>query len=188
MSKGGARPRSGPAPDPLALSRKRDGFDALPTTPLDDDDIPDLPDWFVEASHLEIEMWYELWRRPQARVWLADHAINLVVQYVRTYIAAIAPDVPTAKGVLAKQLGEQLLLTPQALFAARYEIRDTDGAPNSALGVEGTQQRARPARASAASVRAAIGETGGIVIPFNAQPIPDDEPWDESQPGDLDGD
>lgn len=187
IGSGGARPRSGPPPDTGALRRERDGKDwtRLPAVGLTDADVPPWPDTMPpyevnaegEASLLfgsdEIAMWTRLWKKPQARVWKADGVEDLVALYVRTYLEAAAPGGPVGKGTLAKQLGEQLLLSTPALHAARYVIDASLGAPASGLF-------AVPEPTSSASdVR------GGLsVVPLRPPSARDD--WSESTPVDDD--
>ena len=123
MASGGARLRSGPAPDPNALRRERDAKDwiKLPA----EGRVGDAPEWPVEhpaPSVGEISMWTRLWALPQALVWEADRGHDMVALYVRTYIDSVQKDAPAARTTQAKQLAEALLLTTPALHAARYTI------------------------------------------------------------------
>lgn len=123
MASGGARLRSGPAPDPHALRRDRDAKDwvKLPA----EGRVGDAPEWPVELptpSVAEISMWTRLWTLPQALIWEADRGHDMVALYVRTYIDSVQKDAPAARTTQAKQLAEALLLTTPALHAARYTI------------------------------------------------------------------
>ncbi len=123
MGSGGARLRSGPAPDPNALRRERDAKDwiKLPA----EGRTGDCPAWPLElpdASVAEISMWTRLWKMPQATVWEADHGHDIVALYVRTFCDSVVKDAPAARTTQAKQLAEALLLTTPALHAARYTI------------------------------------------------------------------
>lgn len=122
MTSGGARPRSGPVPQPDSLRRDRDGKDwtKLPkecTIPT-----PDFPLEIPEPTVAEMAMWTRLWRMPQAHVWHADHTYDLVGLYVRTFMKASKPDAPASAATIVKQMGDHLLLSSPALFAGRYVI------------------------------------------------------------------
>ena len=67
MSKGGARARSGPPPDPTALRRdRRDDRDTWTVLPVDHEVEP--PDWPLKpkATQREAALWAEHWAMPQA--------------------------------------------------------------------------------------------------------------------------
>lgn len=83
------------------------------------------------AAAQELEMWQRLWRTPQALVWAADGVEDMVAMYVRTFIEASAPGAAANMRQLAKQYAEALLLSVQALHAARYVIVEDDGTPTA---------------------------------------------------------
>lgn len=122
MTSGGARPRSGPPPEPDALRRDRDSKD---WTKLPRECTIPAPPWPLEIPEptvSELAMWARLWTMPQAHVWHADHTIDLVGLYVRAFTRAVQPDAPAAGMTIAKQMGDHLLLSTPALFAGRYVI------------------------------------------------------------------
>lgn len=129
---GGARLRSGPAPDPNALRRDRDGKDWVKLDGPLDRPAPPWPTEFGAANEAELGLWKRLWEtKPQARVWAADHCEEMVALYVRILIDASDPTAPAARATQAKQLAESLLLTTPALLAARYTVNDLRSAPRS---------------------------------------------------------
>src|SRR4051812_19912484 len=80
--KGGARTNSGPAPDPNALARERDGgeWTVLPAQGR----AGDPPQWaLTEASARELEWWVRVWSAPQAEQWERLHQDVEVALYVR---------------------------------------------------------------------------------------------------------
>ncbi len=121
MPSGGARLRSGPAPDPNALRRERDGKDWI-QLPYEgrQGDAPDWPEELPEPSVAELAMWQRLWKMPQAVVWEADGVRDSVALYVRAFIASGEPDASVARLTLVRQMGDALLLSIPALHAARY--------------------------------------------------------------------
>jgi len=92
MSSGGARMRSGPAADPNSLrqDRKSGGKDwvDLPTSPVEN--VPACP--LVEPTALELELWDELWQKPQGHMWVSLGLKHQVALYVRNLVRASAPD------------------------------------------------------------------------------------------------
>lgn len=122
MTSGGARPRSGPPPDPNALrrDRKSDGewltLDAAgrkgepPAWPL-----PDITD-------REAEVWASYWTKPQAILWQHNRQEHEVALHVRRLVEAEAHDAPTGLGTLVRQQMDALLLTIPAMHAARVLI------------------------------------------------------------------
>jgi hypothetical protein len=68
MVSGGARSRSGPAPDPMALRRERDAgeWKVLPGEGREGA----IPEWPLEEQTVrEGVLWGRLWRKPQALMW-----------------------------------------------------------------------------------------------------------------------
>jgi hypothetical protein len=123
MPKGGARPRSGPTPDPNALRRDRDKgeWTRLPKSGCHLD-IPEWPAEFDEPSMNEMAMWQRLWRAPQALVWHANNILDIVVVYVRASLQAAQAH--AGPGILAsyRQYSDALLLTPAALAREGFYI------------------------------------------------------------------
>src|SRR4051812_30099693 len=102
MPSGGARARSGPAPDPNALRRDRDGADwtHLPSAGRQGDP----PAWpLARPAKRELELWSSEWQRPQAVVWEANGQALEVALYVRTLVDAEAKDAPVSARTLVRQ-------------------------------------------------------------------------------------
>src|SRR4051812_9777434 len=91
MASGGARPRSGPPPDPNALRRDR-STDAEWTT-LPAARSGPIPVWplFVKPGPAEQSHWDALWRKPQAVQWEANGQEVEVALYVRSLSEAEIP-------------------------------------------------------------------------------------------------
>jgi hypothetical protein len=139
MPSGGARARSGPAPDPNALRRDRkdDGeWRKLPASGRGGD----VPEWpLSSASGRELELWELEWRRPQAVVWEENGQELEVALFVRSVVDAEAPRAPSAARTLVRQQMEALGLTVPGLARNRWRIVD-DGV---------SEKPDRPARKSA---------------------------------------
>jgi hypothetical protein len=73
-----------------------------------------------EASALELQLWRELWRTPQAHAWERLRWNREVAQYVRWKARAECGDLDSAKE--ARQLADRLGLNPLAMLRLRWEI------------------------------------------------------------------
>jgi hypothetical protein len=119
--KGGARSRSGPAPDPNALRRDRDGGDWV-TLPAEGRKGT-APDWpLADESKREVELWRREWKRPQAVMWEQNGQEIEVAMYVRTVMAAEKKDAPANMRTLLKQQQEALGLSLPGLSRNRWKI------------------------------------------------------------------
>lgn len=169
MPKGGARARSGPAPDPEALNRQRDGAEwvKLPAGGRRGD-IPVWPAHMGDFVGDEAKVWDRLWRTPQALVWDADGVHDTVALYVRTLCEASAEGASTALRTLVRQQQDALLLSIPALHSARYVIdKRLDGATP---GFDHPEQQAAPGAAA---------RTGGSARDrFTVVPTPDEDDTD----------
>ncbi|MFJ2676387.1 hypothetical protein [Streptomyces sp. NPDC087525] len=145
MPKGGARTRSGPAPDPAALRRERDAgeWTILPA----EGRRGATPDWpLTSQTDREADLWDELWRKPQALMWERYGQEVEAALYVRRLVEAEAPRSPVVLSTLVRQLSDSLGLSTPGMRANRWRIdrefeaeappvkrtRTTKAAPNSA--------------------------------------------------------
>lgn len=86
MGSGGARARSGPAPDPSSYrSQGRDWID-LPAGGFAGE-VPGFP--LSDASDAELELWSELWGKPQGAAWSALGLKFQVAAYVRAFLESV---------------------------------------------------------------------------------------------------
>lgn len=123
--RGGARSRSGPAPDPNALRRDRDKqeWTHLPaagrTTPA--------PEWpLSRQTKREAALWEREWRRPQALMWEANGQETEVALYVRALRTAEQPKAPTAaRSLVCRQMAELGISVP-GLRSNRWIIADEE--------------------------------------------------------------
>ena len=131
MSRGGARVRSGPAPDPSSgRSEKRKYL--LTALPVDgySGPVPKFPlpaDGDVKRAAREKALWRDAWRSPQACAWSMEAwRTRIVAQYCR--VAAVVELDPSASAALVAQLHrfrDQLGLTPAGLRDNGWRIADT---------------------------------------------------------------
>lgn len=122
MTSGGARNRSGPPPDPMALrrDRKSDGeWTTLPATGR----IGETPAWpLTVATGRETEWWLQLWAKPQALMWERAGQHVEVALYVRRLTEAEKPESSTALNTLVRQMADALGLTIPGMRVNRWKI------------------------------------------------------------------
>jgi hypothetical protein len=121
MPKGGARTRSGPAPDPTALRRERDAgeWTILPAEGREGA----TPDWpLTEQTDREDDLWVRLWEMPQALMWERYGQELEVALYVRRLAEAEARESSVALSTLVRQLADSLGLSTPGMRANRWRI------------------------------------------------------------------
>jgi hypothetical protein len=138
MPKGGARARSGPAPDPNALRRDRPS-DRNGWTVLTDDRTGPPPPWplTVQTSR-ERTLWDAEWRRPQAVMWETNGQQVEVALYVRRLAEAEKADAAVTLGVLVRQMQESLGLSLPGMLRLRWRIEAAGQAEVPAAPTAGT--------------------------------------------------
>ena len=126
MPKGGARARSGQAPDPEALRRERDKPGDWTTLPAEGraGDPPEFP--LADESEREAVLWAREWRRPQAVMWERNGQELEVAMYVRTVALAERRDAPVNARTLVRQQQEALGLSMPGLLRNRWRIGTVD--------------------------------------------------------------
>ena len=126
MTSGGARARSGPAPDPMALRRDRPS-DAAGWARLPVGRTAPAPDWpLTRPTRRELVLWAVEWARPQAVMWEANGQALEVALYVRSVVAAEHPKAPTSMRTLVKQQQEALGLSLPGLLRNRWIIGEAE--------------------------------------------------------------
>ncbi|MFI5769642.1 hypothetical protein ACIA74_13985 [Streptomyces sp. NPDC051658] len=121
MAKGGARARSGPAPDPTALRRERDAgeWTILPAEGRQGA----TPDWpLTEQTEREDDLWVDLWSKPQALMWERYGQEIEVALYVRRLAEAEKTDAGVNLGTLVRQMSDSLGLTTPGMRANRWRV------------------------------------------------------------------
>jgi hypothetical protein len=147
MPKGGARTRSGPAPDPTALRRERDAgeWTILPAEGREGA----TPDWpFEEQSVREAVLWERLWEKPQGLMWERYGQEIEVALYARRLAEAEKPESAVVLSTLVRQMADSLGLTTPGMRGNRWRIdrvseEDETVAGPSAPVVEAASARAR---------------------------------------------
>ena len=121
MPKGGARARSGPAPDPDALRRERDSgsWVTLPAAGRDGE----TPEWPLEnPTERELVLWERQWCRPQAIMWERNCQEDEVAMFVRSLALAEDHRAPVQSRVLVRQQMEALGISMPGLQRNRWRI------------------------------------------------------------------
>lgn len=123
MPKGGARTRSGPAPDPFA-PRSRTSADEW--TKLPRSGRPgDAPAWpLPRPTQREKALWAKLWARPQAIEWERQGQELEVALYVRRMVEAEQRGSAVNLSTLVRQMADSLGLTTPGLRNNRWLIVD----------------------------------------------------------------
>lgn len=156
MARGGARNRSGPAPDPNSGRSERRGFSltALPNEGYQGEP-PDFPlsPGPDEVAGTEVAIWRSAWTTPQAAAWSREPwRWPIVAEYCR--LKAIVELDPGASAALVGQLHryrDQIGLTPAGLKENGWAIAAAEIQP----ATDSTPQR--PARVSARDRISVVG-------------------------------
>lgn len=155
MTSGGARARSGPPPDRMAIRNGRAGADwiRLPAAgrPGEPPKFP-LP----RPTKREKAVWAELWRTPQALMWDAAGQEREVANFVRTQVEAEARGAASSLRTLVLRMEEHLGLSQPGL-ARNHWIIDTGA---EAPAVPADEQATTPIPISDARDRLRGGSNG----------------------------
>lgn len=152
MPKGGARSRSGPAPDPDALRRDRAGGNAgWVVLPVEGrrDPAPAWPLSLIEDR--ERQLWDQVWSTPQAIKWEENKQEIEVALYVRSLVAAERPDATAASRVLILRQQDYLGLSMPALARNKWRIGTVEDAARPTPAPRPTAKKGT--KAADASVR-----------------------------------
>lgn len=123
MPKGGARVRSGPPPDPNALSRDSSDWVVLPAAGR----TSSPPEWpLPDQDGREVDLWSRLWALPQAVAWSTQNQELEVALYVRRLAQAEQREAPVALGTLVRQLADNLGLTTPGMLRNRWRIGEPE--------------------------------------------------------------
>ncbi|MFW6090516.1 MAG: hypothetical protein ACODAF_01495 [Actinomycetota bacterium] len=124
MPRGGARSRSGPAPDPEALRRDRADDRAewveLPAAGR----TGRVPAWPLnsKASARERRLWNKLWKLPQAIEWERLQLHDQLALYVRTQVEAEEAGAPASMRNAAVRMADTLGVSTAGMRANRWRV------------------------------------------------------------------
>lgn len=122
MVSGGARARSGPAPDPSALRRERKDDAAWVTLPAEGftGDVPAFP--LIDESRTESDLWSELWAKPQAVMWDRLGLKYQVAAYARAYVESTLPEASAGLKTAVLRMEGELGLSVPGMHSLRWKI------------------------------------------------------------------
>ena len=150
MPSGGARARSGPAPDPTALRRDRKDDAAWVTLPAEGfkGDVPEFPlpaipvydIYWVDKQRVkefdedatgalrerELGMWETLWRKPQAFMWSKLGLEFEVAAYVRAFIESTGPDSNSGLKTAALRMAAEIGLSLPGMHSLRWKFSEDE--------------------------------------------------------------
>jgi hypothetical protein len=123
MARGGARGRSGPAPDPNALRRDRKSDQAGWTTLPSEGRTAPTPRWPAPTqTEREAELWIEMWETPQALIWERDGLRHYVAMFVRLLAEAEVEKASAENRKTVRMMYADLYLTSDSMARARISI------------------------------------------------------------------
>ena len=171
MSKGGARNRSGPSPDPKSRTSERKGYilTALPNGGFDGE-VPEFPlpkmsifRWEYEGDRRfqvydtsatetfrerELDLWATVWSYPQACAWsLEPWRWNSVAMWTRTFVTCESSSATAADKGSLHRFADQIGLTPAGLRENGWAIAPDQVAVKRDEPEEATPRRERRLRA-----------------------------------------
>jgi hypothetical protein len=150
MPSGGARARSGPAPDPNALRRDRkddagwttlpaEGFaGAVPSFPLSRISVYDIywedkkrvKEFDAEATEAlhesELALWEKLWTKPQAFMWAKLELEYEVAAYVRAYLESTSADSNSGLKTAALRMAAEIGLSLPGMHSLRWKFAEDE--------------------------------------------------------------
>jgi hypothetical protein len=137
MPSGGARTRSGPAPDPRAAARERKSDAGWTTLPGEGfkGRVPTFP---LEGElAVEKKLWRVLWKKPQAIMWQRLGQTFQVAAYVRAFIESTEAGAPASLKTSVLRMEDMLGLSMVGMNALRWKISlDELGEQRSSRQVE----------------------------------------------------
>ncbi len=144
MPKGG-HAASGPPPDPNALRRNRPGDPTWTSLPLAgrEEEPPEWP--LTTQDERELELWADLWSKPQAIMWERLGQLYEVAMCVRMLARAEAPRSSVELQKVLRQYFDSLGLTTQGMLRNRWRIEQPDvvKAPVTAAARKRSSSRSR---------------------------------------------
>lgn len=126
MTSGGARSRSGPAPDPNALRRDRAddaGWTVLPVEGFTGD-VPEFP--LSDALTLEVELWERLWSKPQAVMWSKLGLEFEVAAYVRAFLESTVAEASAGLKTAVLRMGAEVGLSLPGMHSLRWKFAEDE--------------------------------------------------------------
>ena len=144
MTSGGARNRSGPAPDPSSARSEKRGlrFDSLPPAGYRGR-VPKFPlpgrltadgDADDRADDREAELWRWAWRTPQAAAWATPEwrwLVHSIAMWVRTAVICESAEATAADKNSLHRFADQIGLTVAGMHQLGWSVRADRPAPEA---------------------------------------------------------
>ena len=170
MASGGARRNSGPPPDPNALRRDRKDDAAWVTLPASYDGVvPEFPlpravqfDTHFEDGkkvtepdpeetfavwEAELDLWDELWQKPQAAMWARLGMKFEVAAYVRAFLESVRSDASAGLKTAVLRMAGEIGLSLPGMHSLRWKLSvDEVGERRSEKGETEAPKEAKSAR------------------------------------------
>lgn len=125
MTSGGARARSGPAPDPQALRRDRKDDAEWVTLPASyAGEVPRFP--LGDALGAETDLWSILWRKPQAHMWAKLGLEYEVAAYVRAFLESTAEGATSGLKTAVLRMGAEIGLSLPGMHQWRWRFAEDE--------------------------------------------------------------
>ena len=124
MAHGGARNRSGPAPQEGSGRSDRRGY-SLTALPAEGyaGEVPDFP--LPDVTDRELEVWKQAWRTPQACAWSMPSEswrVRTVAMWVRTSVRCEDRDAPASILAQVHRLADQIGMTTAGLAEMGWKV------------------------------------------------------------------
>ena len=126
MASGGARSRSGPAPDPMALRRDRKDDAAWVTLPAEgfQGDVPEFP--LSDVLTGEVVLWLRLWGKPQAAMWSKLGLEFEVAAYVRAFLESTVAEASAGLKTAVLRMGAEIGLSLPGMHSLRWKFSEDE--------------------------------------------------------------
>ena len=146
MASGGARFRSGPAPDPGSFRSAAKDWVTLPAEGFSGV-VPDFP--LPNVLKIELSLWAELWCKPQAVMWDKLGMKFQVAAYVRAFLESVeAGAVSGLKTAVLRMEGELGLSLP-GMTSFHWKFSEDEVSVRRPVPVAASSARSRLKAASA---------------------------------------
>lgn len=122
----GGHANSGPAPDPNALRRNRGddaGWTVLPVEGFAGK-VPDFP--LSDALSVELELWAELWQKPQAVMWAKLDMRYQIAAYVRAFLESIEAGASAGLKTAVLRMEAELGLSLPGMHSLRWKFSEDE--------------------------------------------------------------
>jgi hypothetical protein len=126
MASGGARARSGPAPDPNALRRDRPSDKGWTVLPAEGRVGPAPVFPLNQVSADESDLWSLLWLKPQAVMWDRLGMSFQIAAYVRAFLESVEPSSSAGIKTAVLRMEGELGLSIPGMASLRWKFAEDE--------------------------------------------------------------